>query len=50
MVRWPQGEMVVVAPEVDLVAWLDSKLVPELLRDDNLTLRADTVSHTVQYN
>ncbi len=42
--------MVVVAPEADLVAGLDPQLLTELFGDDDLTLGADTVSHTVKYD
>ena len=42
--------MIIVPPEADLVARLDPELVSQLLWDDNLTLGADTVSHTCEYN
>jgi hypothetical protein len=42
--------MIIVPPEADLVARLDPELVPQRLWDDNLTLGADTVSHTYEYN
>jgi hypothetical protein len=42
--------MIIVPPETDLVARLDPELVSQLLWDDNLTLGADTMSHTYEYN
>jgi hypothetical protein len=42
--------MIIVPPEADLVARLDPELVSQRLWDDNLTLGADTVSHTYEYN
>jgi len=45
------GDVVVVAPETDLVARLDPERVTQLLRDHDLALGADTMlSHTMQYN
>ncbi len=40
------GHMIFVTPEADLVTWLDTKFVPQLLRDHDLALRSHTVSHT----
>ena len=54
--EWPtsaggsHGDMVVMAPEADLVAWLDAEFQPKLLRDDDLALRTDAMSHTYKYN
>jgi hypothetical protein len=42
--------MIIVPPEADLVARLDPELISQRLWDDNLTLGADTVSHTHEYN
>lgn len=42
--------MIIVPPEADLVARLDPELISQRLWDDNLTLGADTVSHTHKYN
>lgn len=42
--------MVIVTPEADLVARLDAELVTKFLRDDDLPLWPDPVSHTKQYN
>lgn len=42
--------MILVAPEADLVTRLDPKLVSQLLGDDDLSLRPNTMSHTVEYN
>ncbi len=50
MARRANRHMVVVAPEADLVTRLDTELVPQLLRDDDLTFGADPVSHTDKYN
>jgi hypothetical protein len=38
--------MVVVTPETDFVPRFDAEFVPELLRDHNLPLGPDTMSHT----
>ena len=50
MVGGADGDVVVMEPETDLVAWLYAELGPQLLRDDNLPLRSDAVSHTGEYN
>lgn len=50
MARRANRHMIVVPPEADLVARLDPEFVSQLFRDDDLTLGADTVSHTYQYN
>jgi hypothetical protein len=42
--------MIVMAPEVDLVAGFDAQFVAKLLWDHDLALRADTMSHTIEYN
>jgi hypothetical protein len=42
--------VIVMAPEVDLVAGFDAQLVAKLLWDHDLALRADTMSHTIEYN
>ena len=42
--------VVVMAPEVDLVAGFDAQLVAQRLWDHDLALRADTMSHTIEYN
>ncbi len=44
------GDVVIVEPEIDLVAWFDAELVSQLLGDHDLPLGADAVSHTVKYN
>ena len=43
-------DMIVVEPEADLVARVETQLVPELLRDHDLTLRSNSMSHTQEYN
>lgn len=43
-------DMVVVAPKVDLVARLDAEFHPKLLRDHDLALGTDAMSHTCKYN
>ncbi len=43
-------DVVVVDPEVDLVAGFDPELVAELFGDDDLSLGSDPVSHTIEYN
>jgi hypothetical protein len=50
MISWADRDVVVVEPEADLVARLDPELVTKLLRDDDLPLRPDSMSHTEQYN
>ncbi len=50
MVGGADGNVVIVEPKVDLVAWFDAELVAQLLGDDNLSFGADAVSHTVKYN
>ena len=50
MVGGADGDVVVVEPEVDLVAWFDAELVSQLLGNDDLPLGADAVSHTGKYN
>lgn len=50
MLGTTNGDVVLVEPEVDLVAWFDPEPVPKLFGDDDLALRPDTVSHTAQYN
>ena len=50
MARRANRHMVVVAPEADLVARLDPEFVSQPLRDNDLTLGTDTVSHTDKYN
>ena len=42
--------MVVLAPEADLVTRLDPEFVSQLLGNDDLALRPDTMSHTDEYN
>lgn len=50
MCREPHRDVSVLEPEVDFVAWLDAEAITQLLRDDDLTLRADAMSHTGKYN
>lgn len=50
MCREPHRNVSVLEPEVDFVAWLDAEAITQLLRDDDLTLRADAMSHTGKYN
>lgn len=50
MVGGADGDVVIVEPEVDLVAWFDPELVSQLLGDDDLPFGADTMSHTIEYN
>jgi hypothetical protein len=50
MVGGAEGDVVIVQPEVDLVAWFDAELVSQLLGDDDLPFGADTMSHTRKYN
>lgn len=42
--------MIAVTPELDLIAWLDPELYAQLLGNDDLPLRSDSPSHTVEYN
>lgn len=42
--------MVVVEPEADFVTGMDTELVTQLLRDDDLTFPPNSVSHTAEYN
>ncbi len=42
----PDSNMVAVTPERDLIARFDAELVAEVLRDDDLPLGANLVSHT----
>lgn len=44
------GDVTVVEPEGDFVTRMDTQLVAELLRDDDLTFRPNSVSHTDEYN
>ena len=44
------GDVIIVEPEVDVVAWFDAELVSQLLWDDDLSFGTDAVSHTVEYN
>jgi len=50
MVGGADGDVVIVEPEVDLVARFDAELVSQLLGDDDLSFGADAVSHTEKYN
>jgi len=50
MVGGADGDVVIVEPEVDLVARFDAELVSQLLGDDDLPFGADAVSHTMKYN
>lgn len=50
MVSWADRDVVVVKPEADLVARFDAEFITKLLRDDDLSLRPDSMSHTYQYN
>lgn len=50
MVRWSDGDVVLVDPEVDLVPRLDPELVAHLLGNHDLPLRPDSVSHTAEYD
>lgn len=50
MVGGPKRDVVVVQPEVDLIAGFDAELVAELLGNDDLALRSHTASHTNKYN
>ncbi len=50
MVGRSDGHVVVVEPEVDLVAWFDAELVSQFLGDHDLPFGSDAVSHTCQYN
>ncbi|MDV7390459.1 hypothetical protein RZS08_03855, partial [Arthrospira platensis SPKY1] len=40
----------VVEPEGDFVTRTDAQLVAQVLRDDDLTFRPHTMSHTIEYN
>lgn len=44
-----ERNMIAVEPEAHLVARLDAQLVAQVLRDDDLSLRTDALSHTGQY-
>ncbi len=46
MVGGAKGDVVVVEPEVDGVAWFDAELVAQLRGDDDLAFGADAVGHT----
>jgi hypothetical protein len=52
--RSPPGrfdcDMIVVAPEADLVPGFDAELIAERLGDHDLAFRPDPVSHTSEYN
>lgn len=48
--RRSHRDMIVVDPEADLVARLDPQLIAELLRNDDLAFRPDSMSHTTEYN
>lgn len=48
--RRAHGDVIVVEPEGDFVTWMDSQLVAQVLRDDNLPLRPNSMSHTIKYN
>lgn len=50
MVGGADGDVVVVEPEVDLVAWFDAELVAQVFGDYHLAFGAHAVSHTTQYN
>jgi hypothetical protein len=50
LARRANRDMIIVPPEADLVARLDPEFVSQRLWDDNLTLGADAVSHTYEYN
>lgn len=50
MVGGADGDVVVVEPEVDLVARFDAEVVSQFLGDDDLPFGAHAVSHTVKYN
>ncbi|GAC1377721.1 MAG: hypothetical protein NVSMB4_07270 [Acidimicrobiales bacterium] len=50
MVSGPDGDVIIVEPEVDLVARLDAQLISKFLGDDDLTFWADAMSHTDKYN
>ena len=49
-VRRAERNVVAVAPEADLVTRLDPQFIAQILRDHDLALRSDPVSHTVEYN
>lgn len=42
--------MIAVTPEVDFVAGFDAQFVTQILGNDDLSLRSDTMSHTDEYN
>jgi hypothetical protein len=50
MLSETDGDVIVVEPEVDLVAGFDAQAVSQLLGDHDLPLGADTMSHTDEYN
>lgn len=50
MVGGADSNVVIVEPEVDLVAWFDPELVSQLLGNDDLPLGTNAVSHTTEYN
>ena len=50
MLRGANRDVVLVQPEVDLIAWFDAQLIAQLLGDDNLAFSANAMSHTSKYN
>ena len=50
MVGGSDGNVVIVEPEIDLVAWFDTELVSQLLGDDDLPFGTNPMSHTTKYN
>ncbi len=50
MIGGADSNVVIVEPEVDLVAWFDPELVSQLLGNDDLPLGTNAISHTTKYN
>lgn len=48
--RRSEHESVTVEREIDLITGCETEFVADRLRDHDLTFRADTISHTDQYN
>lgn len=42
--------MVAMKPKADFITGCDAEFIPEVLRDDDLTLGSDAMGHTDKYN
>lgn len=45
-----KGQVIILPPEGDLIARLDTEFVTQFLRNDDLALHSYPMSHTSQYN